>query len=84
MCHLILCFSVDFVLFKINQKSKTVECLCSLQPFVRCLSNNMIKKIANSGLAYSHLKLSFDKGGGGLEGVLSEKQQDGNARVTKN
>ena len=36
-------------------------------------------------MAYSHLKLAFDRGGGakGLEGVLSEKQQDGNARVTK-
>ena len=78
-------FSVDFVFFKINQKSKTDECLCSLQPLVTCLSNYMIKKIANSGLAYSHLKLAFDRGGAeGLESVLSEKQQDGNARVTKN
>ena len=62
--------SVYKVLFKINQKSKTDECLCSLQPLVTCLSNYMIKKIANSGLAYSHLKLAFDRGGAeGLEGV---------------
>ena len=44
------------------------------------------KKLTNSGLAYNHLKLAFDGGGGAesLESVLSEKQQDGDARVTKN
>ena len=36
-------------------------------------------------MAYNHLKLAFEEGGGAesLESVLSEKQQDGDARVTK-
>ncbi|XP_061173390.1 uncharacterized protein LOC133182560 [Saccostrea echinata] len=35
--------------------------------------------IAQSGLAFSHLKLAFDRGGAeGLENILSEKQSDGN------
>jgi hypothetical protein len=78
-------FSVNFVLSSLEFRSKTAECVSSLQPLVMCLSHYMIKKIAQSGLGYHHLKLAFDRGGAeGLENILSEKQTDGNVRVTKN
>lgn len=43
----------------------------------------MIRKIAQSGLAYCHLKLASNRGGlEGIENVISEKQSDGNVRNT--
>lgn len=78
-------FSVDYVTSSLAHKSKTSECLNSLQPLIGCLSSYMMKKIAQSGLAYLHLKLAFDRGGmKGLENVLSKKQAEGKIRVTKN
>lgn len=56
-------FSVDYVTSSLAHKSKTSECLNSLQSLIGCLSSYMMKKIAQSGLAYLHLKLAFDRGG---------------------
>lgn len=76
-------FSVDFVLSSLEHKSKS-ECLKSLQPFVGCISNYMIRKIIQSGLAYCHFKLASNRGGlEGIENVILEKQSDVNVRNTK-
>ena len=50
----------------------------SLQPLVRgkCISENMAKKISNSGLCLHHLRLAFDRGGhDGSKILFSERQE---------
>lgn len=44
----------------------------------------MLKKIAQSGLSYEHLKIAYERGGPeGIENILSETNSDGVVRVTK-
>lgn len=77
-------FSVEYVISSIDYKSKTDECLGSLQPLSNCLSKYMLKNIAQSGLSYQHLKMAYERGGPeGLENILSETNSDGIIRVTK-
>lgn len=75
-------FSVEYVTSSIDYKSKTDECLGSLQPLSNCLSKYMLRKIAQSGLSYQHLKMAYERGGPeGLENTLSETNSDGILRV---
>lgn len=77
-------FSVEYVTSSIDYKSKTDECLGSLQPLSNCLSKYMLRKIAQSGLSYQHLKMAYERGGPeGLENTLSETNSDGILRVAK-
>lgn len=53
-------------------------------PLSNCLSKYMLRKIAQSGLSYRHLKMAYERGGPeGLENILSETNSDGIVRVTK-
>ncbi|XP_065194251.1 uncharacterized protein LOC135825567 [Sycon ciliatum] len=48
------------------------------------LSDHMAKKIANSGIRYSHLVLAFDRNRGtGIQTLLQERDGNGRVRVTK-
>lgn len=77
-------FGVDFVLSSIKYKSKTNDNIVSLQPLSNSVSNYMLKKIAQSGLSYEHLKIAYERGGPeGIENILSETNSDGVVRVTK-
>lgn len=76
-------FGVDFVLSSIKYKLKTNDNIVSLQPLSNSVSNYMLKKIAQSGLSYEHLKIAYERGPEGIENILSETNSDGVVRVTK-
>lgn len=83
--HYLSCtFNVQYVFDVLGQKTQSQGNFMSLQPLVRgkCISENMAKKIANSGLCLHHLRLAFDRGGhDGIKNLFSEKS-NGKARVT--
>ncbi|XP_061176202.1 uncharacterized protein LOC133185163 [Saccostrea echinata] len=66
------------------QKTLRQENFISLQPLVRgkCISENMAKKIANSGLCLHHLKLAFHRDSHDGIRILFSEKTNGKARVT--
>ena len=77
--HYLSCtFNVQYVFDVLGQKTPSQENFMSLQPLVRgkCISENMAKKISNSGLCLHHLRLAFDRGGhDGSKILFSERQE---------
>jgi hypothetical protein len=70
----------------VKQKLLGQENLRTLQPLIagKYLSENMGRKIAFSGLAQHHIKLSYDRDGHdghGIKNLFTEKT-DGQVRVT--
>ena len=81
--HYLSCtFNVQYVFFYFLGQ----ENFMSLQPLVRgkCISENMAKKIANSGLCLHHLRLAFDRGGHDGIKILFSDKSNGKAREISN
>lgn len=64
-------FDVIFVRNSIDFKCKENECFKS----EKCISYDILRKIAHSGLIYEHLKLAFERGRPeGIENILGGKE----------
>ncbi|XP_061172208.1 uncharacterized protein LOC133181665 [Saccostrea echinata] len=77
-------FNVQYVFCVLGQKTLRQENFISMQPLVRgkCISENMAKKIANSGLCLHHLKLAFHRDSHDGIRILFSEKTNGKARVT--